>query len=335
MEDRPPETAPDEGGRPHGRVVVGVDGSAGARAALVHALGAAARRGAELDVLFAYRIALPWTGETPLVVPDVEAVLADGRSRARGWFEEARTDPAVRAVPGVDAVRVRVVAVEGAPVRALVDESEGAELLVVGSRGRGAVRSALLGSVALHCITHARCPVLVLRGGAEVPQPGAPVVAGLDGSHESVAACRLAVEEAARLGVDVDVVAAYSVADYWAERHPAVVPHPAQLRDLVQHRADELLASVRQETVLGPGARAPEVRAHAVEGSAQDVLVEWSRGASLVVVGSRGRGAIRGLLLGSVALHVAMHADSPVAVVHGGGPVAEEAGEPAAAFTRG
>lgn len=321
--------------RTRGRVVVGVDGSTGARAALVVALGEAARRRVDLDVVLACRVSLPWTSGVPLVAPDVADLLADARSRARGWLEDARTDPALDALPGIDDLHVRVVAVEGAPVRALVEESEGADLLVVGSRGRGAVRSALLGSVALHCVTHARCPVLVVRGRPAEPSPAAPVVVGLDGSPESLAACRLAVEEAARLGVDVDVVAAYSMAEYWTELRSVVVPPPEQIHDRVQHRADELMASVRQAAVVEPEARVPVVRVHAVEGAAQDALVQRSRSASLVVVGSRGGGAVRGLLLGSVALHVAMHAASPVAVVHGGGPVGEEAGEEAVALTRG
>ena len=324
-QEAPRTATPDE--RPRGRVVVGVDGSTGARAALVSAIREAAGRGAELDVVIACRVALPWAMGAPVVVPDVDDVLEDARSRARAEIEEARTDPALTPVPGGDGVQARVLAVEGAPAQAMVDETEGAELLVVGSRGRGPVRSALLGSVALHCITHARCPVLVVHGSVGAPPPSAPVVAGLDGSPESLAACRLAVEEATRWGVDVDVVAAYSVADYWTDMGSVVVPSPPEIRALVQQRAEQLTARLRRAVPLDPGVRTPEVRVHAVEGAAQDVLVQRSRTASLVVVGSRGRGAIRGLLLGSVALHVAMHAVAPVAVAHGLVAVAEEAGE--------
>ncbi|PRW76295.1 universal stress protein, partial [Pseudomonas fluorescens] len=76
---------------------------------------------------------------------------------------EVRNTPAVSAVPGAAEVRTTVAVQIGPAAQALVDASVGADLLVVGSRGRGAARSALLGSVALHCVTHAACPVIVVH----------------------------------------------------------------------------------------------------------------------------------------------------------------------------
>lgn len=132
-------------------VVVGVDGSGGSRAALAQALDEAARRRCWLRVVTAFEPAL-W--------PDVaEAELAgEVVRRTRGIVNE------VRAGSPVDAggVPVSVVAVPGPPGVALVRESEGAALLVVGRRRRGALAGTVLGSVGSYCLRRASCPVTVV-----------------------------------------------------------------------------------------------------------------------------------------------------------------------------
>lgn len=313
-----PAVAPVPDGSEHarGRVVVGVDGSPGSRAALAHALAEAARRGADLLVVWACPLTLPWGGGPPLVVPDVDDVLQDTRHRAEDVLEDVRSDPALAGVPGADAVRGQVIAVNSSAVPALLDRSTDAELLVVGSRGRGAVRSALLGSVALHCVTHAACPVVVVHAPPQELPRGARVVVGVDGSAASLTACRAAAREAVRLGTDVEVVAAYSLTDYYTDLATVAVPAPAQMRGWVSDRAEGVAEQVRTEAAAEWGERAPALRVLPVEGAARDVLVERTRDAALLVVGSQGRGEVRGLLLGSVALHCAMHAICPVMVVH-------------------
>ena len=105
----------------------------------------------------------------------------------------------------------------------LLERSRGAVLLVVGSRGRGAWRSTVLGSVALHCVTHAACPVVVVHPAPVVGQPPL-VVVGIDGSENARAALAAAIDEAVRMGADVEAIASYVPADYWTELDTIVVP---------------------------------------------------------------------------------------------------------------
>lgn len=144
-----------------GRIVVGVDGSEQSGAALEWALAEAALRGATLDVVCAYRLPSGWLGmgeamgatlPVALTEHDVEAYAADTLGR---MLDARHPDPSVEVVR-------RTVAGHAATV--LVEESAGADLLVVGSRGHGDVGSLLLGSTGMHCVHHATCPVVVVRG---------------------------------------------------------------------------------------------------------------------------------------------------------------------------
>ncbi|HZQ58424.1 MAG TPA: universal stress protein [Acidimicrobiales bacterium] len=139
------------------RIVVGVDGSPGSVAALSWAAGLAKETGAELDAVTAWELSYAWIdGYAPDIVR---------------WAEEARRDAEERlgaaiTAAGVGAeVTVTRTVVEGATAQALLDASKDADLLVVGSRGRGGFAGLLLGSVSQQCVHHARVPVTV------VPQP--------------------------------------------------------------------------------------------------------------------------------------------------------------------
>lgn len=138
-------------------VVVGVDGSPGSRAALQYALADAARRGAGLRVVAAVQQPEYWSalyGTTaPRPVPDV---VAGVESEVRRFVAEV-----VAETP--DEVPVTVEARAGSPAQVLTRAAEDAAVLVLGHRGRGAIRSAVLGSVGLSCVLHASCPVTVVR----------------------------------------------------------------------------------------------------------------------------------------------------------------------------
>jgi nucleotide-binding universal stress UspA family protein len=316
-----------DGGRP--RVVVGVDGSPGSRAALVFALTTAAQRGAELEVVSSYPVNLVWTGGLPLEIPDSDAIRVDTESRA--LVDEVRSDLSTIGIPVVAAVDVRLRVSEGRAVPVLLEQSEHADLLVVGSRGRGAMRSALLGSVSLHCATHAPCPVVVVHPVSVVIGPPR-VVVGVDGSTESRAALVAALDEAGRTGAEVEVVATYSRTDYWTDVTMVHVPSVEAIRADLQRRTDESVADVvREQPAAGVVVR---VLTTIHEGPAEEVLLQRAQAAQLLVVGSRGRSAMRGLLLGSVALHCAMHAPGPVMLVHprrSGSTAGDREAEPALA----
>jgi nucleotide-binding universal stress UspA family protein len=298
------------------RVVVGVDGSPGSRAALVHAFAAAARRGAELEILSTFSLQGVWVGGYPLGVPAVATIRANTEDRVRALADEVRDDEAVLSVPGAADVRAVIVVSSGPAAQRLVDASAAADLVVVGSRGRGAVRSVALGSVALHCVAHSRCPVLVVHPVAAGHVPGPSVLVGVDGSEAARAALRVAVEEAARLGTDVAAVTTYEMADHWMDLSTVDAPTRDEVRWQLEQAAEAMVEDVLAEYRARSGGVAPATRVMVTEGPAADVLIHQAADAALLVVGSRGHGEFRGLVVGSVALACAMHAAGPVMVVH-------------------
>ena len=145
--------------KPTGTVVVGVDGSPESSAAIEFAMREALRRNAWLRVAAAAQLPEYWTvAYGTVALPAPEDVIDDANKAAR-----QTVDDVVRAHPELAAVEFTVEAIAGPPGPVLVDASDGADLLVLGHRGRGALRSALLGSVGLHCVLHATCPVTVVR----------------------------------------------------------------------------------------------------------------------------------------------------------------------------
>lgn len=275
-------------------IVVGVDGSAPSLLAVRWAAAEAAGRNARLclccvaaDELYGHpRL---WTGPQ-LVHRDATDVAA----RAAAEVGAAQ--------PGIE-VSVRVVI--GAAAAELEAVAAGADLLVVGSRGLGAFSGLLLGSVGERVTRHPATPVVVVRG-EPVGWTG-PVLVGVDGAPETVAAVRFAVAAAARRAVPLVVLTAVPPA--WPGPPPAVpaepVAHPGGLTGLVRDVQDEALEPVLREH---PGV---EVERRMVSGGAARALIDAGRECGLAVVGS-GRGP-----LGSVAGHVLRHATGPVAVVPG------------------
>jgi nucleotide-binding universal stress UspA family protein len=293
-------------------VVVGVDGSEGGRAALQWALLAAAARGARLEVVASFAVDYYWTDAYLLDPRRIDTARNDTETRTRAQVEEVRRDPRVAQVPGVAQVEARVLVAAGAAAEHLVDRSRDAALLVVGSRGRGAVAGALLGSVSLRCIMHAHCPVVVVHGpDGQGTGNGRPrIVVGVDGSPTGRAALAVAADEARLVGGQVDVVTAYRPAESWSEEW--TVGPAEELRALAA-----TMASGEVTEVFGAEGRAgrPVVTVTVEEGPAADVLTRHATGAHLLVVGSRGQGTLPGLVLGSVALRTVVRAPCAVMVV--------------------
>ncbi|MET0763916.1 MAG: universal stress protein [Blastococcus sp.] len=309
------------------RIVVGIDGSAGGRAALHWALTAAANRGADVEVVTAFPIDFYWADAYLLDSERIDAIRADTEARARAMVDEVRHDPAVAGLPGVAGLDVDVLVVAGAPAEHLVQQSEGAALLVVGSRGRGAVRSTVAGSVALHCSTHARCPVVVVHPMAAPVGTPARVVVGLEDSELGRAALGVGLAEATLLGARVDAVLAYERPSYWSDLYAVMAPPSGETREHARTRGEALVAEV-----LGPGPTERDtVRVTVAEGHPDDVLVREAEGALLLVVGVRSRSRLAGVVLGSVALQCVMHAPCPVLVVHPRPAVSAEPTDRAAA----
>lgn len=153
-------------GRATGRIVVGVDGSPSSEQALRWGLEQAERTGAVVVAVHAWRVSASYASATLLAASD------DPAAAAERWLEET----VAKAVSGSPPVQVRRRVRSGHPAAVLVDAAADADLLVVGSRGRGGFAGALLGSVGQHCIHHAPCPVVVVRGagGSQGVRPAPP-----------------------------------------------------------------------------------------------------------------------------------------------------------------
>jgi nucleotide-binding universal stress UspA family protein len=139
-------------------IVVGVDGSKSARAALSWALAEARLRDRSVRIVSAWQIA-PVAYGAPVYVPPVE----DGLESFERAADEA-IEQSLAALDGqADGIRIERRVVEGPPDEALVEAAQDAELLVVGTRGHGELISLLLGSVSHQAAKHASCPVVIVR----------------------------------------------------------------------------------------------------------------------------------------------------------------------------
>jgi len=141
------------------RIVAGVDGSPSSVSALRWAIRQAGLTGAAVDAVIAWHYPVVvggGYGVAPMVTPGGFEFKENAEKILAGAIDAARD-------PG-SAVPVHARAVEGNAARVLLDAADGADLLVVGSRGHGGFTEALLGSVSQHCVHHARCPVVVIRG---------------------------------------------------------------------------------------------------------------------------------------------------------------------------
>jgi nucleotide-binding universal stress UspA family protein len=283
-------------------VVVGIDGSARSLQAVDSAVAQAALHHRPLRIVLAMSWpSLPVAGP-PGVVPEPPPAV---REQAEAALAEA-VRQAEKAVPPVTVTgEVRT----GAPVPVLLDESRGAYRMVIGDRGHGGFAGLLAGSVAVHLTAHGACPVVVVRGER---RPAGPVVVGMDGSALSAEALDFAVEEAALRGAELVAVHAWL---------PPPVVGPVGLMPVPPGYEPQVLAAEEQrvlaEALAGIGSRYPDVtiRRESLPGAPAKVLRDRSETAQLVVVGSRGRGAFTGMLLGSVGQHLIHHAACPVAVI--------------------
>jgi nucleotide-binding universal stress UspA family protein len=197
-----------------------------------------------------------------------------------------------------------IVVLDGRPAEALVRASAGGSLLVIGSRGHGSVAGLVIGSVSQHVVRHAECPVVVARPAAD-PE-SIRVVVGVDGSRASLDALEIALTLASRRRWRVHTV--------HAREHPTDGPI-AEARE-IQAEIERVERAV-EEAVAAAGARHPDVVLTSERTGTHPTraLVDASMSARLVVVGSRGRGAFAGLLLGSVSTEVTRLAQSPVLIV--------------------
>jgi nucleotide-binding universal stress UspA family protein len=280
-------------------VVVGVDGSARGLVAVEMAVAEAALRRRALRIVHVFT--LPPSG-LAVTAGLSETALRACHDRAWQYLDDA-VATAAKCAPDVPTT-TELLSGPAAPM--LLAESDGAHLLVLGDRGLGGL-DLLVGSVAVHTATHARCPVLIVRGD---PLPDGPVVAGVDGSPTSKLALDFAAEEASLRETGLVALHVWSGND--GTELNADLPMTTEFWG-----GEEEESRVLAEAMAGITERYPDlhVRRQVRHGSARRLLTDWSRTAQLVVVGSRGHGGFAGLLLGSVGQHLLHRAGCPTAVV--------------------
>ena len=343
-----------------GKVVVGFDASDESQVAVRWAAAVASRRGVPLVVVHAHRV------ESSRGRRRGEAGQRES-TRGEGGRREELADLAAQSAQTVlrqgeeiarevaPDLQVETAAIgRGAPA-ALVQLSAQAELVVIGNRGRGRLRGALLGSVAFEVATHATCPVCVVRGALRpLPSMERPIVVGVDGSEGS----HQALDEAARLtsetGSYLRVVVCWTPAheNPWhlsseeearllAEQSnaPGSAAGPAttsgggpsrstnpwsvsrqeltELDERFDRDEEEAAREIMAEAVQRVRSRYPELTVDQVvrAGRAEEVIAGAATDASLIAVGARGRGDFASLLLGSVSRDVIHSADCAVYVI--------------------
>lgn len=283
-----------------GSVVVGVDGSPSGEATLRWAVNEARRTRRPLHVVHAL--------ETEVVLSDTLPLGTKEGEPASDPVVTAAMDLVHSLAPEVEAVPHSVT---GFAPTTLIAASKLAETVVVGSHGHRAIPSALLGSVSQQVAIHSSCHVVVVRENSPAGAAGpARVVVGVDGSEASEPALGYAFAYAASTGASLTVVHTW-----WWEPLEGINLGEPWIGDWTQIASQE--ESLVSEVLAGWTEKYPEVpvRSHVVRGDPVVELLDQSQNASLLVVGSRGRGGFIGLVLGSVSRRILKRASCPVVVV--------------------
>jgi nucleotide-binding universal stress UspA family protein len=276
-------------------IIVGVDGSAESDAAVSWAAHDAALRGLPLTLVHVESPAAATWSQAPTLEESPKEQLAESRELLEHASAIAR-----------EAAQIQIageVLSSTNPVPALVEHSGEAELIVVGSRGRGALSRSILGSVSAGLISHAHCPVALIRDDTLQHPVQGPVLVGIDGPTAQ-SAIAIAFEEAAIR--HTDLVALHAWNDIDMNSIPGYDWSPTTTKEgLVM---DNALAGWRERYPDVP------VQNRLVIDRAAHAIVEASESAQLVVVGTHGSGALSGAMLGSVSNAVVQAVHRPVIV---------------------
>lgn len=285
-----------------GSVIVGFDGSEGSTLALRWAAQAAKDRGRMLEVI------TTWT------MPASDLGIGSAATLQEELVDELRAEARVANDEGVQlAADMGANATGeteiGRTAATLVKRSREAALVVVGSHGAGGLTGFLLGSVSRQVATHAKCPTVVVR---PVPEGGEGIVVGVDGSPHSFKALEWAFEQASFAGASLRVLHTWEIPPTWS-----MVDVPSYEPEVLIREYGNTELRETSEAIAGFQEQYPDVkvRQEVMKGSPVKALVKASETASLLIVGSRGLGGFRGLLLGSVSHAVVHKAACSVAVV--------------------
>jgi nucleotide-binding universal stress UspA family protein len=287
------------------KIIVGVDGSDPSFEALRWAGYEARRRGAEIKVVSCYTIPA-YGGLDGAIYPssvDIETLKEGSAAVVGRAIEVIRAIAPTVVVDGVTPLSSAVIGV--------TESAEAGDEIVVGATGHSGLLNGLVGSVAAGVAHRAHVPVIVVpaKSSAGVGNVMKKIVVGVDGSPESVLALEWAFDEALVSGAELSVVHAWIYPYSVSQASTREVRKPMEF-----DAASELQSSLE---ALGPRLTDGSVVVHSklCENTPAEALLTEGNDADLVVVGSRGRGGLRSLLLGSVSRTVVQNATCPVAVI--------------------
>lgn len=279
------------------KYLIGVDGSEQSRVALAWGLARASERGAEVELLH--------VADDSFLSESV-AFLSEAQQASEQMLQ-AETEYA-RSLGFTG--KISGTAVVGHPIAEVEEASKHADLLILGAHNGSRFAGSFFGTRAVKVAATAHCPVAVIPAVAAA-EPKAGVVVGVDGSEASKKAIAVAAESASFRGSPLIAVYAWM---------PPLTPGLEYLwsEELVESQrsaAEEAIAI----GVAGLAERYPdlEIRREIVQSPPVAALVQAAEGAELLVVGSRGRGGISRLLLGSVSHGVLQALPCPVVVTRG------------------
>ena len=303
-------------------IVVGLDRSSGSVHALDWALDEAVSRGVPLTALFVWDASWMDAPEVSLTQDTAETIFKRIGAREQVWVQEVVDSARERLAERVPAARdheVVATQVQGSPVTALLEHASGADLLVVGRRGRGTLAHLVMGSGSSNVVHPAHRPGTVgpaprARGAATGPvgrhADTDTVVVGVDGSDRSVQALRYGAEVAGRRGLTLDAVSCWHIPTL------APVSGGSAWTPSSQGMAAEAEATL-EHAISKAGLSLPvrQVRHVVIDAPPSKGLMAYAQLAQLLVVGSRGLGGFDRLVLGSTSSQILRHAVGPVTVV--------------------
>ena len=300
------------------KILVATDGSKEAELAATTAADLAQKTGSELHVVHGFGI----VPIGPPVYPEAidlqgEALEVETEERISEQRAQEVLEAEVEKIRSAGSTVAQGHLIEGrvAPEIVALAEEIGAGLIVMGSRGRGGIRRALMGSVSDSVVRHAHCPVMVVR--ADPIAFPAKILVATDGSREAELASASAADLAERTGSELHFVYVGHLPPVFYES-PGVWALDPDLQRRMQERVEEEVGTRLNEQVRRVREAGGEVAGtHARVGrpDAEIVGLAGELGARLIVLGSRGHGPLRSALMGSVSDSVVRHARCPVLVV--------------------
>lgn len=290
----------------HG-IVVGVDGSQASISAVEWAIARATRSGQGVHIVCVYStVAYTTYGfESAVTTIDPEALERGARTvvdNARAHAHELAQEAGVKITSEV---------IGGDPASVLVEMSEHADMLVIGTEAHGRIFSRIFGTVSSTVPAYSKCPVVVVPAydGGKTFTPVERMVVGVEASEKVSKALRVAVAEAQVWDGKLTVVSAVPIPGIsgimtWV---PNAGDHDALMKDM-RRSLDVAVDTAIEGTNL-------RVKRHAIDGAPAQLLVEFSTAVDLVIVGSRGYSALTQAVLGVTSQAVLAHAECPVMVV--------------------